>query len=321
MVGLAGKAVRGLNAVQGAAAAVNSAESFAQGDLIGGLTNLIAARMSFNTAFKKCFVAGTPMKLANGSSKPIEAIRGFDEFGDDCDVVWAKDEHDPDAPLVARRVLQTFIRVSPILNVHVFGRIIGTTLEHPFYVQKKGWLNAFELQLGDRFLSSDGRWILCEGISDTGEVATVYNFEVEDAHTYFVGGEDWGFDVWVHNADAYIPIGQDVNGRWRDAKGRFAAKPVISRQKQDGHILGTKAQINRSKSGAQTSTFADKTTADTLTTMAWAKGSKLPGRPNVKELAFGRDIGKSPSGKNQRSVRVHQDDQGRIHGHPSGPEF
>jgi hypothetical protein len=27
----------------------------------------------------------------------------------------------------------------------------------------------------------------------------VYNLEVESDHTYFVGGEDWGFDVWSHN--------------------------------------------------------------------------------------------------------------------------
>jgi len=27
----------------------------------------------------------------------------------------------------------------------------------------------------------------------------VYNLEVRDAHTFFVGGENWGFAVWVHN--------------------------------------------------------------------------------------------------------------------------
>jgi len=27
----------------------------------------------------------------------------------------------------------------------------------------------------------------------------VYNFEVEELHTYFVGESGWGFSVWAHN--------------------------------------------------------------------------------------------------------------------------
>jgi hypothetical protein len=30
-------------------------------------------------------------------------------------------------------------------------------------------------------------------------VETVYNLEVEGDHTYFVGSDEWGFAVWVHN--------------------------------------------------------------------------------------------------------------------------
>jgi hypothetical protein len=33
----------------------------------------------------------------------------------------------------------------------------------------------------------------------TGRVAVVYNFEVADFHTYFVGCDEWGFSVWAHN--------------------------------------------------------------------------------------------------------------------------
>jgi hypothetical protein len=33
----------------------------------------------------------------------------------------------------------------------------------------------------------------------SGQLATVYNLEVEGDHTYFVGGERWGWDVWAHN--------------------------------------------------------------------------------------------------------------------------
>jgi hypothetical protein len=34
-------------------------------------------------------------------------------------------------------------------------------------------------------------------------VVTVYNLEVDGDHTYFVGDDVWGFDVWVHNANRY----------------------------------------------------------------------------------------------------------------------
>ncbi len=35
-----------------------------------------------------------------------------------------------------------------------------------------------------------------------GEVTTVYNLCVADFHTCFVGGEEWDFRVWAHNASS-----------------------------------------------------------------------------------------------------------------------
>jgi len=48
---------------------------------------LAAAKGRASNMMKSCFVACTPMKLADGSSKPIEEILGWDEHGDDCDIV------------------------------------------------------------------------------------------------------------------------------------------------------------------------------------------------------------------------------------------
>src|SRR5262249_250780 len=48
-------------------------------------------------------------------------------------------------------------------------------------------------------------WAQVEGVVDRGEVATVYNLEVDEYHTYFVGCDEWGFAVWAHNADGYGP--------------------------------------------------------------------------------------------------------------------
>jgi len=97
-------------------------------------------------------------------------------------------------------VLRKFVRVAPVLNLHVGGRIIGTTAEHPFFVEGKGWTPAFDLTIGDRVLLEDGQCLRVEGVADSGRVETVYNIEVEDDHTYFVGEQNWGWAVWSHNS-------------------------------------------------------------------------------------------------------------------------
>ncbi len=78
-------------------------------------------------------------------------------------------------------------------------RIIRTTQEHPFYVQGKGWTPLAEIRPGD-WIRTDNGWVQVTNIEDTGHYETVYNFQVADHHTYFVGGEDWNFAVWAHNA-------------------------------------------------------------------------------------------------------------------------
>lgn len=36
-------------------------------------------------------------------------------------------------------------------------------------------------------------------ITETQNYQKVYNFRVADFHTYYVGGPEWGYDVWAHN--------------------------------------------------------------------------------------------------------------------------
>src|SRR5207244_200957 len=90
---------------------------------------------------------------------------------------------------------------------------IGTSAEHPFFVKTKGWVDAAQLEPGDLLSTRDGRWVAAEGVTETGELHTLYNLRVEGWHTYFVGDETWQFDVWAHNACVGIdPNGQPVEG-------------------------------------------------------------------------------------------------------------
>ena len=98
-----------------------------------------------------------------------------------------------------------FVRSAIILKVVVQGRVIRTTAEHPFWVDGRGWTAAGELKAGDNLLTADKSKLPVESVSESGDTETVYNFRVADWHTYFVGNEDWDFEVWVHNACGGVP--------------------------------------------------------------------------------------------------------------------
>ncbi len=140
---------------------------------------------------RACFAAGTPLLTPEGSES-IENI----EAGD---YVLARDEFDPDGPVLAKQVEEVFRNYAPIWHVHVGEQVIRTTGEHPFWVRGKGWKSANELEVGDELSSHDGQWVTVEDLLDTGECETVYNLRVAEFHTYFVGRSVWGFSVWAHN--------------------------------------------------------------------------------------------------------------------------
>lgn len=84
-----------------------------------------------------------------------------------------------------------------IVHITVAGQTITCTDEHPFYSPIKGWTAAVNLRAGDILLSVNGEYVVVEQIQHEilENPTTVYNFEVEDFHTYYVG--DTG--VLVHN--------------------------------------------------------------------------------------------------------------------------
>jgi len=157
-------------------------------------TGMVSARAQYHA--RACFAGGTPIRLADGCDrtwKPIEEILVGDR-------VLSRHEDDPDGPAVAQVVEEIFVRVAPILQLTIAGRIIATTAEHPFYVRDRGWTPAGELQAGDQLASLDGSWLAVDSLTDSGLLTTVYNFRVSDYHTYFVGTDDWAFAVWAHHA-------------------------------------------------------------------------------------------------------------------------
>lgn len=72
----------------------------------------------------------------------------------------------------------------------------AATLEHPFWVAGRGWTAAARLREGDILRSLHGRAsVQVVRVVDEGATRDVYNFEVEEAHSYCIGRHG----VLVHN--------------------------------------------------------------------------------------------------------------------------
>ena len=155
----------------------------------------VSALAVFTGAMSKtmtCFVAGTLVLTVNGLVA-IENIKAGDK------VISTDPETMETAP---KTVLETYIREdSKLIHLVINGEEIVTTETHPFYVNNRGFVNAGELIVGDELLDVNGNVLLVENfdVELTDEPVTVYNFQVEDFHTYYVG--ECG--VWVHNAEGY----------------------------------------------------------------------------------------------------------------------
>ena len=140
-----------------------------------------------------CFVAGTMILTASGLVA-IENIKAGDK------VISTYPETMETSP---KTVLETYIReVTTLVHLTVNGEEIVTTVDHPFYVKNQGFIKAGELIVGDELLDVNGNVLLVENfdVELTDKPVKVYNFQVEDFHTYHVGENG----VWVHNANCKL---------------------------------------------------------------------------------------------------------------------
>jgi YD repeat-containing protein len=224
----------------------------------GRLKAWAARQVAEWTGTKACFVAGTPLEGQFGA-KAIEQFKSYEECGDDCDLIVSRCEHDPDGVLVLRRVLRRFERTAPVFNLHAGGRVIGTTGEHPFYARGRGWTAARELRIGDEVRLMGAGWLSVEGVADSGRVEAVYNLEVEDDHTYFVGSAEWGFAVWAHNArctpeEAARMLNESaVNDALKSNTRRAEAGVALDHIRTgnlEGHLLDTLVAENQAVHGS-----------------------------------------------------------------------
>ena len=134
-----------------------------------------------HTCASSCFAAGTPVTMADGSTRPIELIDVGDRvLGYDVET----------GATVAARVSHTFVHPGTTGSLLING-VLRTTPEHPFWVDG-GWTPAAELVPGASLLAVSGASSV-RSIESVSGALTTYNLEVDGVHNYFAGG------VLVHN--------------------------------------------------------------------------------------------------------------------------
>lgn len=171
----------------------NALEAAVDGAVDGFLGGAVGGFITGGITSKYCFVAGTLIQAEDGLV-PIEEIKPDQ-------LVWAEDPETGERAL--KRVVCLFRNEKfELVHLLVNGETITTTVGHPFFVQGKGWVAAKDLVVGDKLELLDGGEAYVDATATESFVdpVKVYNFEVEDFHTYFVGKAC----ILVHNKCANV---------------------------------------------------------------------------------------------------------------------
>jgi Pretoxin HINT domain/Novel toxin 21 len=180
-----------------------------------------------------CFIAGTDILTPDGE-KDIETI----QVGD---YVMADDPNTP-GDVQARRVVQTYIReVMTVIDLYIDGELITTTEEHPFWVPELGWVKARDLQVGTLVQTDHETFLDVDKVVRREGTFTVYNFQVEDFHSYFVS--DLGILVHNNNCNkASEPPSPALEGNaWSPEE---VAKRRAAAQEYYGNLFDPRAAAN-----------------------------------------------------------------------------
>ena len=172
------------------------------------------------TTTMKCFVAGTLVLTASGLVA-IENIKPGD-------MVYAADAETLEVS--TKQVLETYIReTSSLVHLTINGENIISTYDHPYYVKDKGFVSAEALWIGAELIDKNGNVVLVkqlyrENLGD--ESVKVYNFQVEDYHTYFVSENC----ILVHNAG-------DLYARGKYRKSTHEKMKAEAPRDADGNMI------------------------------------------------------------------------------------
>ena len=143
-----------------------------------------------------CFATGTQVYTDHGGV-PIELIKVGDK-------VLAQSRRTGEREYKAVTALTPQHR-DQLVELHIEGesQVLKPSVEHPFWARRStlagpAWIEAANMRSGDEVLTAKGQWRKVLSVAVLPGLATVYNFEVDEDHDYFVGQSG----LLVHNAGA-----------------------------------------------------------------------------------------------------------------------
>ena len=258
--------------------------------------------VKYDIATSQCFVAGTLVLTIDGN-KPIEEIQAGD-------LVYSTDPETGESEY--KEVIRAFRKESDVI-IHIFvnGEEIETTPNHPFWVEEQ-WVLAKDLREGDVLTLADGT---IDVISNTyaellEQPVIVYNFEVQDFHTYYV--TDLG--VFVHNASKYVDDGNTVQ---TDSSNDENTSDVEWTAHNHKHFptknTSWKDTVKSTKNGPAKYSPNIHNIED-FERDAWQNGTKVTNGKNWKVNSYDHIIG-ATEGMETPYVRI-ENSGNVIHGHP-----
>ncbi len=246
----------------------------------------------------KCFAAGTPIATENGST-PIEDIH-------EGTLVWTRDPET--GALELQRAVRTFVHeddqmlLVTLTDAEGARDAIHVTTGHPFWVVERGWVFSGALRPGDHLLSRTSTDVRVAGVARLERPEVVYNFEVAEDHSYFVGVTN----AWVHN-QCFQPADGAAQGQaWsRSTAGsagpnsqwhhvveqnptnlaRFGPGPI----QNTGNIINLDTTVHRSISAYYSS--IDPAVSSSMTVRSWVSA-----QPYAVQQQFGLDAVRSALG-------------------------
>jgi Pretoxin HINT domain len=163
---------------------------------------------------RNSFTPDTPVLMADGTLKPIAAVRVGDQ-------VLATDP--PTGRTEAKPVVALITGAGPKDLVEITvdtdgargsatGKVIATD-GHPFWIDNFcGWIDADNLRRGDLLRTPEGRTLEVVATRSFSEHRRVFNLTVEGLHTYYVEVGD--ADILVHNTQPdFCPIHDNLGSR------------------------------------------------------------------------------------------------------------
>ncbi|MEU9174058.1 polymorphic toxin-type HINT domain-containing protein [Streptomyces sp. NPDC048420] len=145
----------------------------------------------------RCFLAGTDVLMAGGTTKDIEDVQVGDE-------VQATDPQTGESGprKVTRLIITEHDKHFNELSIATEDGIekLTATFEHPFWSPSEGdWVDAGALKPGMTLLTDEGTTAIITGNRAFARYARTYNLTVEDLHTYYVLAG--ATPVLVHNSN------------------------------------------------------------------------------------------------------------------------